>query len=156
MVGRIALSRSTSTFFGAAGGFFRLWEHPVIFFFAHQWPAQQVEEANISELEFVAADIAATLQFGAETELQQQFGVRGTHYLFQYGDNSSVFTDVVNSMRATSPGMRFLAWRRSISERARKRLFSAAHTERQFITAHRQSQFLFDSNSCISGVTLRW
>eukprot|EP01046_Picozoa_sp_COSAG06_P071254 COSAG06_NODE_20304_length_800_cov_2.840228_1_plen_203_part_10 len=44
-------SRRTDSWFGAAGGWFRLWETDVVFYFWHRWPAEHVEQCNISELE---------------------------------------------------------------------------------------------------------
>ena len=37
-------SRRTSTFFGAAGGWFRLRASSTVFFFMHKWPEEQVEQ----------------------------------------------------------------------------------------------------------------
>eukprot|EP01049_Picozoa_sp_SAG25_P003680 SAG25_NODE_215_length_11684_cov_261.443677_9_plen_935_part_00 len=125
-------SRKTGSFFGAAGGWFHLWETQTVFFFTHTWPAAHVEALSIGELEMVASDIAAELQF----QVHHCMGGRDVqHYLLQYGDNSAVFNDILNNMRASACGMRFLARRRARSERARKRLLSTAHVRREFNSA---------------------
>ena len=82
-------SRNTRTFFGAQGGFFWHWQHPVVFFFCRQWDPEEVQRSNIGELEFAAANTAAWLQSEVMSSLFQQDG--SMHYLFQYGDNSAVF-----------------------------------------------------------------
>ena len=62
-------SRNTKTFFGAAGGWFRLWGSNVIFYFAHRWTPAEVAQCNIGELEMVAEMIAKQLQLSVHREL---------------------------------------------------------------------------------------
>ena len=106
-------SRRDETFFGAAGGWFRLLNSSVIFYFAHLWPAEQVKALTIADLEMMAASIAAALQLIIQHEL---YGTNDRHYLMQYGDNSGVSDHVLQNMRARSRGLRYLAQERATIE----------------------------------------
>ena len=80
-------SRRTDSWFGAAGGWFRLWETDVVFYFWHLWPPGHVEQCNIAELELQAAMIALHLQLEVHEQL---FGRNSPHYTLVAGDNSSI------------------------------------------------------------------
>ena len=85
-------------------------------------------------MEWVANDIAAELQFQVHCQLggpRNQDKVP-SHYLMMAGDNSGVFDDSLNSMRAYSRGLRFLARQRARKERRRGRISHAKQTDRQF------------------------
>ena len=120
-----------STYFSAAGGWFRLWNSNWIFFFMYQWSAAEARQCdNIGELEMVAAEIAAVLQ----ARVHQRLGGAPDqlHYLLQMGDNAAVFDYALNSMRGHRCGMRFLARRRSQFERRQHRLVSGKHVKRDW------------------------
>ena len=78
--------RTTDTFNGAAGGWFRLWEFDVVFFFSHRWEPREVEQFNIGELELTLAPLRrarARPRTGRHTrarssilELKIDFGLR--------------------------------------------------------------------------------
>ena len=121
-------SRRDVSFFGAGGGWFRLWHSDVIFFFCHQWPTETVRDANIGELEMAAANIAANLQHDVQLH---HYGPE-LHYLLQYGDNSGVFDHILNAMRARGHGMRLLTQQRRCDELRAQRLLSAKHILREF------------------------
>ena len=59
-------SRREETFFGAVGGWFRLIDSLVVFYFTHEWPVAHVERCNIVELEMQAAHIAQHLQLSIQ------------------------------------------------------------------------------------------
>ena len=123
------------SYFAAAGGWFRLFSSDWIFFFTHQWSTEEARTcSNIGEMEWVANDIAAELQFQVHCQLggpRNQDKVP-SHYLMMAGDNSGVFDDSLNSMRAYSRGLRFLARQRARKERRRGRISHAKQTDRQF------------------------
>jgi len=109
--------------FGAGGGWFRMWGSSTVFFFAHEWPADQVAVCNIGELEMLTSSICATLQ----AQVHEQIFGPSRHYLIEHGDNSGVSDHVNNSMRAHSTGMRFLAERRAQADDCVDRLGSSKH-----------------------------
>jgi hypothetical protein len=124
---RTDASRRTSTFFGAAGGWFHAWESDVVFFFCTRWPEDIVKATNIGELELAAAEIAARLV----TDVQVALGCPTAGYLYQYGDNSACFDSVLNGMHARKDGMRFLTARRASQEMALERLLASAFIPRE-------------------------
>ena len=121
-------SRNTRTFFGAQGGYFWSWNHNVIFFFCRQWEHSEVQRSNIGELEFAAANTAASLQAAVMESLYDQNNAM--HYLLQYGDNSAVFDYTLNNLSSNRDGMRILCVNRVSDERRVQRLLSACHIPR--------------------------
>ena len=121
-------SRRTDTFYGAGGGWFRLWGSMTVFFFTHRWPAAQVKATNIGVLEMVTESIAADLQ------QQVQLAAYGTEhvYLLSHGDNSAVSDYVLNSARGTSAAMRRLASLRAARDDDGFRMSSSKHVHREF------------------------
>jgi hypothetical protein len=120
-------SRRTSTFFGAAGGYFRLRGTKTVFFFTYKWPEEHVQECNIGELEMKAAEIAARL---ADDVMRNVLHSTATYYLYQFGDNEAMFQHALNSFHSGRPGARFLTHRRAKQERDANRLLTAAHVFR--------------------------
>ena len=122
-------SRNTDTFKGGAGGWFRLWHSDTVFFFTHEWEPAEVQKANIGELEMVATDVARALQLAVH---RQMFGDGDRHYLLEHGDSQSISDHVLNSARATSPGIRFLVQRWADSEDGSERMCSSKQLHREF------------------------
>ena len=123
------------SYFAAAGGWFRLFNSNWIFFFTYQWSTEEARICgNIGELEWVANDIVAELQFQVHCQLggSKNRDDVPSHYLIMAGDNSGVFDDSLNSMRAYSRGMRFLARQRARKERSKGRISHAKQTDRHF------------------------
>jgi hypothetical protein len=125
-------SRRTDSWFGAAGGWFRLWETDVVFYFWHLWPPGHVEQCNIAELELQAAMIALHLQLEVHEQL---FGRNSPHYTLVAGDNSSISDYCLNTMRASKPGLRWQIQRLAATEDNGNRLLSSKQCHREFNTA---------------------
>jgi hypothetical protein len=127
IVGASDASRRDGSFFGAGGGWFRFWGTEVVFFFSRQWSVDTVRNANISELEFSAANILARL---ADDVMRSVHSEAQRYYLFQFGDNESVFKHCLNGFHAGSTGMRRLAYQRARHEYQCQRMTAAAHVLR--------------------------
>jgi hypothetical protein len=121
-------SRRTDTFYGAGGGWFRLWGSDTVFFFTHRWPAAQVKATNIGVLEMVTESIAADLQ---EQVQQSAYGTEQVYFL-SHGDNSAVSDCVLNTARGTSAAMRRLAALRAARDDDGSRMSSSKHIHREF------------------------
>ena len=63
-----------------------MWGSSTVFFFAHEWPADQVAVCNIGELEMMTGSICASLQ----AQVHEQIFGPSRHYLLEHGDNSGV------------------------------------------------------------------
>jgi hypothetical protein len=128
VIGASDASRREVSFFGAGGGWFRLWNTDTIFFFSRRWAVDTVRRANISELEMSAANVLAQL---VDDVMQSLFGSAERYYLFQFGDNESVFRHCLNGFHAGSPGMRRLTYQRARQEYRCQRMTIAAHVFRE-------------------------
>jgi hypothetical protein len=121
--------RSTETFKGSGGGWFRLWKSPVVFFFTHRWPDAQVEACNIGVLQMVTEQIAADLQNAVQTAV---YGPDERSYLLSLGDNQAVSDHVLNTARASTTEMRFLAAQRAKRDDDGVRMCSSKQLHREF------------------------
>ena len=121
--------RSTVTFEGGGGGWFRLWKSKIVFFFMHEWPAAQVEVCNIGALEMVTEQVAADLQSSVQTAV---YGPDERHYLLSLGDNQAVSDHILSSARASTAEMRFLAAQRASRDDDGVRMRSSKQLHREF------------------------
>ena len=119
-------SRKGVSFLGAAGGWFRMWQSDVIYFFTVAWPPEHVQICNIGELEFMAANIADRLV----SDVRQALGSSGRYYTYQFGDNQSVFRYCLNNLHASKHGMRYLVHHRAQREWSQDRMLGAAFVRR--------------------------
>ena len=120
-------SRRTSTFFGAAGGYFYMRGTNTVFYFAWRWPVSDVKTANIGELEMAAATIAGLLVEDVVRHLLQD---EQKYYMYQFGDNEGVFKHALNSFHSRKPGLRQLTFERAKLERRCNRLLQSCHVRR--------------------------
>ena len=127
-------SRRDGSFFGVGvgGGWFRLVDSPVVFYFAHHWPDYEVKALTIADLEMKAASIAAALQLELQSAL---FGDDELHYFLQYGDNSSFSDHILQNMRASAPSLRFMAQERATINDVGFRLSASKQLHHEFNTA---------------------
>ena len=123
--------RSTETFEGGGGGWFRLWKSKIVFFFMYEWPAAQVKVCNIGALEMVTEQVAADLQSAVQTAV---YGPNERHYLLSLGDNQAVSDHILNSARASTTEMRFLAAQRASRDDDGVRMCSSKQLHREFNT----------------------
>eukprot|EP01052_Picozoa_sp_SAG31_P035156 SAG31_NODE_4205_length_3474_cov_8.209481_2_plen_423_part_00 len=157
LMGASDASRRVGTFFGAAGGWFRFWGSQTVFFFTHRWSPQCVEQHNISELEFAGANILAYL---ADTVVRHmRLGTDG-YYLYQFGDNESVFKHCLNGYHAGVEGMRRLLAQRGRMEEQCNRISVATHIFRDQNSAGDalanldEQQFATDIRALVPNATL--
>jgi hypothetical protein len=128
IVGASDASRREGSFFGAAGGWFRFWGSQTVFFFSRQWAPEVVEAHNISELEMVGANMLAHLADKVATATVAQ---ESMYYLYQFGDNESVFRHCLNGFHAGTTGMRRLLAQRARADYQCNRMAVAAHVFRE-------------------------
>ena len=97
----------------------------------YEWPTAQVEACNIGILEMVTEQVAADLQNSVQTAV---YGQDERHYLLSLGDNQAVSDHVLNSARASTTEMRFLAAQRAKRVDDGVRMCSSKQLHREFNT----------------------
>eukprot|EP01043_Picozoa_sp_COSAG02_P066033 COSAG02_NODE_10145_length_2010_cov_83.400837_2_plen_179_part_00 len=134
---RTDASKNTKTHFGAAGGWFRLWDDRLVLFFCEKFDATQVAEESSTELEMRTQTVAARLIQDFHSEhgpLGEDDVDTPQYYVLALGDNESVSLHVLNSFKARTRKMRRLTAERMWVERGVGSISLSAHVKREYNT----------------------